>query len=934
MSDKVNFKDTLNLPRTEFSMKANLPQTEPKIEAFWVENRVYEKLCRKNAGRQKFILHDGPPYANGDIHLGHALNKILKDIVVRYKTMQGFESPFVPGWDCHGLPVEQQLLKKLNLQKHQIEKSNFRKNARDFALKFVEVQRVQFQRLGIFGEWDKPYLTLNKDYEAQILRALSGLVKQNFIYRSLKPVNWCYHCETALAEAEVEYQDSTSMAVFVKFKVKKSAISNATAEGKTYLIIWTTTPWTLLANVACAINPNLIYSFVKVGGEVWIMAKALVEKVFSQSGIKEYEIIKEVDAAVLEGTQYQHPFFEREGIVVLAGYVSEEDGSGIVHTAPGHGQEDYTTGLTYKLPVIMPVDAHGNFDKNQGEFSGLNVHKANHKVIEKLNGLGLLVNSSSLKHSYPHCWRCKKPIIFRATEQYFMRIDHMDLRKRLLSASEKEVTWIPPQGKDRIQTMIENRPDWCLSRQRFWGIPIPAFFCLSCNAHILDGKILDYVADLVEKEGSNVWFEKDETEFLPEGFKCPQCCSNKFKKEEDILDVWFESGVSFRAVLEQNENLAFPADLYLEGSDQHRGWFQASLITSVALENKAPYKQVLTHGFVVDGEGRKMSKSMGNVITPAEIIKDKGADILRLWVASSDYNEDVRISDEIMSRLSESYRKIRNTFRFILGNLYDFNPKTDFVEPEQLEVIDQWAVSKLYGLLNEVDEAYRSYSFLKAYQAIYHFCTIELSSFYLDILKDRLYTFASKSTKRRSAQTALFYIIEVLAKITAPIIPFTAEEVWWHLCGSETESIHLLDWPDKEKFKLYEDVELERDFEDLFLLRKDVTKKLEDCRGQGLIGNSLDAKVFIYVKADFEHNRLLERFMEDFASIFIVSQVKVEVVDSLNSGEPCQYFKGLNLKVEKACGTKCARCWNYSLKVGMDKNYPEICARCIEALNK
>ncbi len=930
--DKVNFKNTLNLPKTKFSMKANLPQAEPKIETLWQNKKVYEKLQKKNASHKKFILHDGPPYANGDIHIGHALNKILKDVIVRYKSMNGYNSSFVPGWDCHGLPVETQLLKQLNLKKHQINKSDFRKKAKKFALKFVDIQREQFKRLGIFSEWEYPYLTVDKDYEVQVLRTLSGLIKEGFIYKSLKPVNWCCHCETALAEAEVEYQETSSPSIFVKFELNNPPALADHNQSKVYLVIWTTTPWTLLANVACALNPALPYVLVKVGGEAWIMAKNLVGKVLEAAGIDEYKILKEIKAEEIEGLKYYHPFFQREGMVVLADYVSKEDGSGIVHTAPGHGQEDYITGLKYKLPVIMPVDEKGNFDENQGEFSTLNVRKANQRIIEKLDKLNLLITASQVRHSYPHCWRCKQPIIFRATSQYFMRIDHKNLRKKLLALVDKKVRWIPSQSKERIKAMIENRPDWCLSRQRLWGVSIPAFYCDNCKAHILDAKVVNHIADLVEKEGSDVWFERSETELLPKNFKCPNCGGHKFKKEEDILDVWFESGASYRAVLKGRDNLAYPADLYLEGSDQHRGWFQSSLIISTALENKAPYRQVLTHGFVVDGVGRKMSKSMGNVISPQDIIKLKGADILRLWVVSSDYSEDVRISDEIINRLSEAYRKIRNTFRFILGNLCDFNKEKDLVGPGQLETVDKWALSKLYFLLKKVDSYYRNYDFLKAYQAIYHFCVIELSSFYLDILKDRLYTFAPKSIGRRSAQTALFYIIDVLTRISAPIIPFTAEEVWQHLRIDEAGSVHLLDWPEIEKFKIYSDIKLENDFEKLLALRKDVTKKLEGKREEGFIGNSLQAKVIIYTKPACENKRLLDKYYKELVSIFIVSQVQVKVVKSLKEGELCQYFENSSLEIEKALGSKCPRCWNYSVDVGACEAHPEICQRCANAL--
>lgn len=930
--EKVNFKNTLNLPKTQFAMKADLPQNEPKIESLWEEKKIYEKVRKKNISHEKFILHDGPPYANGDIHIGHALNKILKDFIIRYKTMNGFSTPFLPGWDCHGLPVELQLLKQLDLKKHEVNKKDFRKKAGEFALKFVDIQKGQFRRLGIFGEWDRPYLTLDKKYEAEILRTLAGLVRQGFIYRSLKPVNWCCHCETALAEAEVEYQDITSPSIFVKFEVKDRTKVLKKEKGEIYLVIWTTTPWTLLANAAVAVSPNLRYCFVKAGEEIWIIAKDLIEKVMQAAGLKNYEILKDVSSDEIEGLEYSHPFFDRKGKVVLADYVSKEEGSGIVHTAPGHGQEDYITGLKYNLPVIMPVDEKGRFDEKQGEFSGLHVKKADAVIIEKLAGLKRLIKALKVIHAYPHCWRCKNPVIFRATSQYFLKIDHNDLRKKLLSIVNNEVKWIPIQGRERICTMIENRPDWCLSRQRLWGIPIPAFYCRNCKMHILNADIIEHTADLVEERGTEIWFSKEEKELLPTGFKCPHCGKRDFLKEEDILDVWFESGASFKAVLKKDSALGFPADLYLEGSDQHRGWFQSSLINSAALEGRAPYKQVLTHGFVVDGLGRKMSKSVGNVVTPHQIIQNKGADILRLWVASSDYNEDVRISEEIMNRLAEAYRKIRNTFRFLLGNLYDFNAPEDLAGYEEQQLIDKWALSKLSALLEEVDGYYQKYDFLKVYQTIYHFCVVELSSFYLDIIKDRLYTFASKDMYRRSIQTTLFYILDVLTRILAPVIPFTAEEVWQCAGLEQIESVHLLDWPDVKKWGEFKNEKLEKEFEKIFCLRKDVLKKIEEKREAGIIGNSLEAKIFIFVKANSENRQLLENYREQLTLVFIVSQVEIETVTALNKGEVCQYFQDAAVKVERADGAKCARCWNYFSDVGEKKEYPEVCSRCAEVL--
>ncbi|HEO63899.1 MAG TPA: isoleucine--tRNA ligase, partial [Candidatus Omnitrophica bacterium] len=710
----MDYKDTLNLPKTKFSMKANLPQREPQTQKFWDEMDIYSCIQKAAKGKPKYIVHDGPPYANGNIHIGHALNKTLKDIIIKYKILQGKDSPYVPGWDCHGLPVEHQLFKELGIEKHEISQVEFRKKAHKYAMKFVEIQKEEFKRLGVFGRWNRPYLTLDYQYEEAVIRLFALLVEKGYIYNGLKPVNWCYGCETALAEAEVEYQDKVSPSVYVKFKLKE--------QDNSFILIWTTTPWTLIANAAVTVHPDLDYVVISNNGDNLILAKSLLDTVAKNCSLGDYTVVKTMKGSELEGKIYEHPFGLREGKVVLAEYVSREEGTGCVHTAPGHGQEDYLTGQKYGLETVMPVDETGAFKKGEaGEFSGMNVHKADEKIIERLKEKGSLIHSAAVTHSYPHCWRCKKPIIVRATKQWFMQIDKNSLRQRLLKLIKDDVRWVPAQGQERISSMVQNRPDWCLSRQRYWGVPIPVFECRSCKRPICDAKLINHFAGIVAKDGTNAWFEKDAKQLVPEGYKCPDCQSQDLKKGEDIIDVWFESGVSHHAVLKINNELSYPADLYLEGSDQHRGWFQSALITAVGADETIPFKTVLTHGFVVDGEGRKMSKSIGNVITPQEIIKDYGADILRLWVASCNYNEDIRISGQILTRLAEAYRKIRNTARFILGNLFDFDPEKDKVDYNKFLPIDKWAFLKLQELIKETDKYYESFQFHKVYRAAYDF---------------------------------------------------------------------------------------------------------------------------------------------------------------------------------------------------------------------
>jgi isoleucyl-tRNA synthetase len=935
----MDYKSTLNLPQTSFPMKADLPKREPIFLKDWLDKDIYKLICEKSKGKPKYILHDGPPYANGDIHIGHALNKILKDIIVKYKTMQGYDSSFMPGWDCHGLPVEHQLFKELGINKSQINQADFRKKAYAYALKFVDIQREQFKRLGVIGDWDNPYLTLDRQYEEAIVRSFSELVKKGYIYRGLKPVNWCFICETALAEAEVEYENHTSPSIYVKFKLDE----NMSYEKDTYLVIWTTTPWTLVANVAVAVHPEFIYTYIKTDKGNLILAKDLLTRILTQVGIVKYEVIKEFKGRDLEGLIYTHPFGIRKGRVVVADYVSGEEGTGLVHTAPGHGNEDYLTGLKYKLEIIMPVDERGNFDSTAGELEGLNVYDANKAIIEKLNESELLLFHTLVSHSYPHCWRCKTPIIFRATRQWFLNIEHRDLRKRLLKVIAQDIEWIPASGRERISAMVELRPDWCLSRQRYWGVPIPALVCNKCGEEFITPLVIDSFAAFVVKEGTDCWFTRELKDFLTPDIQCPRCGGKTFSKGMDILDVWFDSGVSHQAVLKKRKELEFPCALYLEGSDQHRGWFQSSLIPSMCIDEKPPCRGVLTHGFVVDGEGRKMSKSQGNVISPQDIIKDYGADILRLWVASSDYNEDIRISQEILTRLAEGYRKIRNTIRFALSNLYDFNPQTDKVNYQDLKRIDKWILFKLERLLVDIDEAYKNFKFYRAYKGIYDFCNEELSMSYLDMIKGRLYTYAANSLERKAAQTVIYEILDVLVRVTAPILVFTAEEAWQNIpkqqCNSSIFSVHLLDWPKVNpafsQQNLPPDFNIEAELKVVMELIPDVARLLEERRGSDLIGSSFDAKINLLTNDEIRY-KYLESLRDELPEIFKVSQVKIEAPDEVSKAQQqvSSKFNDISIVVNKAEGKKCCRCWNYSNTVGKSKLHPLICHRCLEAMGE
>jgi isoleucyl-tRNA synthetase len=910
-----DYKDTLNLPQTGFPMKANLPQREPEILNFWESEKIYEKMQEKNKDGTPYILHDGPPYANGHIHIGHALNKILKDIIVKYKSMNGFHSPYVPGWDCHGLPIELEVDKKLGKKKEEINILEKRDLCRQYAEKFVDIQREEFKRLGVFGDWSSPYLTMSYDYEASIVRELAEFVKGGFVYKGKKPVHWCPSCITALAEAEVEYADKESPSIFVRFRVLDEDLERIGLQGKeVYFVIWTTTPWTLPANLALAVNPEIKYVALDTGSSVYILAEQLLESLKERLSLTG-NVISRFTGSELSGIRALHPFIERQSRVISGSFVSVEEGTGIVHIAPGHGEEDYEAGLKEGLDIYAPVDDRGRFiNAGVAEIEGQFVFKANALITEILKNNGSLLLEETVSHSYPHCWRCKKPVIFRATEQWFISMEHANLREKCLKEISN-VTWIPSWGKDRIYGMVENRPDWCISRQRAWGVPITLFKCNDCGEILTDKTALDRIIKLVEEHGADVWFAKTPEELLPEGTKCSKCSSSSFSKEMDILDVWFDSGVSHTTLKDH-----WPADMYLEGSDQHRGWFQSSLLASVGTKGTAPYRTVLTHGFVVDGKGKKMSKSLGNVVSPQDIIKTTGAEVLRLWVSAEDYKGDIRISKEIIARLTEAYRKIRNTARFLLGNLYDFDG-TDM--SQSLLEIDRWAMSRLQGLIKKVTEAYERFDFHEVYHRIYNFCVVDMSSFYLDILKDRLYTFRSDSTERRAAQWVLREILVSMTKLMAPVLSFTAEEIWKFIKDKDTESVFLSDFPKvNEKFI---DQALEEKWDRLIAIRDEVNKALEIKRKERFIGNSLEAKVILYLSE--EDFNLLSEYKDFLPTLFIVSQAEIN-----KGGEGDYKGESVSATVERAEGAKCQRCWNWSPSVGTFPEYPEVCGRCYNVI--
>lgn len=926
----MDYSKTLNLPQTEFPMRANLPEREPQMLSYWSDENIYAKKVARNQGKAKFVLHDGPPYANGNIHIGTALNKILKDIIVKYKSLQGFEAPYVPGWDTHGLPIEHAAIKILGLNRHELNPLDLRRECKQYALKCLDMQREDFKRLGVSGDWENPYVTLYPEYEAKQIKVFGEMAKQGYIYKGLKSVYWCTSCETALAEAEIEYAEKKSHSIYVKFPVldDKGNLPVGVNPEQVFAVIWTTTPWTMPANVAICVNPELEYVWVQAGQEIYLLAAGLADSVMKAAKIEEYTILAKLKGADLEGMIFSHPFIERESPIVLGDHVTLEQGTGCVHTAPGHGQEDFEVGMKYGLPIINPVDHAGRFTAEGGKFEGLLVHDANVPVIKELAERSMLLGKGSVKHQYAHCWRCKNPIIYRATEQWFASVD--GFRDAALKAIE-EVQWIPEWGEDRIRNMVRDRQDWCISRQRVWGLPIPIFYCTKCNEHIITDATITAVSDLFKVEGSDAWWAKSAAEILPAGFSCPHCSHTEFRKETDIMDVWFDSGSSHAAVLETNPALKWPADLYLEGSDQHRGWFQSSLLTSVATRGRAPYNAVLTHGFVVDGEGRKMSKSVGNTIYPQDVIKQYGADILRLWVASADYKADIRISNDILKQMSEVYRKIRNTFRYILGNLADFNPETDRVSYDRLLEIDRWALLRLEQVREKVTQAYDAYEFHTLYHTVHNFCAIDLSSIYLDILKDRVYTAKPDSVERRAAQTAMYEILDTLVRLVSPVLTFSAEEVWQHMpkVAGNPESIQLADWPAARSE--YLDKQLEDKWNNLLTIRSELTKALEQARRTKVIGHSLDAAIAIYASDDVYEQ--LNALGEELATLLIVS--KANVKQGVQQAPDNAYRSAelpLAVVVTPAQGEKCERCWIYSDTIGEDAEHGTLCERCAGVL--
>ncbi len=922
-----DYTGTLNLPSTSFSMRANLPQREPEMIKYWDSIDLYGKMQKAGEGKPMFLLHDGPPFSNGNIHMGTAMNKILKDFINKSKSMMGYKTPFTPGWDNHGMPIESAIIKKNKLDRKKMSIADFRRACHKFAADFVDIQMNQFIRLGVTADWQKPYLTMDPKFEAREVLVFGEMFKKGYIYKGLKPVYWCPHDETALAEAEIEYKDDKCTSIFVKFNVKDDAgkIADICDLSKTYFIIWTTTTWTLPGNLAIALNPYEEYVVVKAdNGEFYIVAEALCAKTMKEGGIESYEIVKTMKGRDFEMMKAQHPFLDRESLVVNADYVTMDSGTGCVHTAPGFGADDYQTCRKYKIDIIVPVDDRGYQTADAGKYAGMFYKESNDAILADMKESGALFASEEVVHSYPHCWRCKQPIIFRATPQWFCSVEAF--KEDAVKASN-DVEWIPAWGGERMIQMIRERADWCISRQRHWGLPIPVFYCDKCNKPVCTDETIKAVSDVFGAEGSNAWFEKEAHEILPEGFVCPHCGGTHFYKETDTLDGWFDSGSSHFAVIENVEGQKWPADLYLEGADQYRGWFQSSMLTAIGAKGEgAPYKSVLTHGWVVDGEGKAMHKSLGNSIAPEEMIKKYGADLVRLWVASSDYRVDVRVSDKIFQQLSETYRKIRNTARILMANLGDFNPDTDMVAFDELQEIDKWIVSGMNDLAASVRKAYNDYEFHIVYHGINNFCTINLSKLYVDITKDRVYVEKKDSVARRSAQTAMYFVLSSLTRLVAPLIAFTAEEIWQampHKATDIKESIFLNDMPEYDESLKFADI-CDK-WSKLLDNRDGVMKALELARAEKLIGKSLDAKVTVYTNDD-DIYELLSSFANELATVYIVSKATV-VKGNAPEGAYTEEDSAISVKVEQADGKKCARCWAYA-ESGVETEGGFLCDRC------
>lgn len=917
----MNYKDTLLMPKTEFPMRGNLPNKEPEIQEEWAEKDIYQMVLERTKGRPTFILHDGPPYANGDIHMGHALNKILKDFIVRFKSMNGYHAPYVPGWDTHGLPIETALTKNKKVKRKEMSTAEFRKLCEEYAWKQIEGQRSQFKRLGVRADWDNPYVTLKPEYEAQQILVFGEMAKRGYIYKGLKPVNWSPSSESALAEAEIEYKDKRSPSIYVSFKVKDG---KGILENGEQFIIWTTTPWTLPANLGICVHPNLEYSVLQIGAERYVVASELVEQVVKTLGFEESEVVKTLKGKELDKIVAAHPIYDRDSLVMLGDHVTTDAGTGCVHTAPGHGEDDFIVGMKYGLDVLCPVDEKGVMTDEAPGFEGLFYEDANKAITEQLEAKGALKKLDFITHSYPHDWRTKKPTIYRATAQWFASIK--DFREALLD-NIKETKWVPAWGETRLFNMVRDRGDWCISRQRVWGVPIPVFYAENGEPIITD-ETIQHVSQLFREHGSNIWFEKEAKELLPEGFTHPGSPNGEFTKEQDIMDVWFDSGSSHQAVLEERDDLVRPADLYLEGSDQYRGWFNSSLSTAVAVTGKAPYKGVLSHGFTLDKEGRKMSKSLGNTIDPTKVAKQLGAEILRLWVSSVNYQADHPVSDDILKQVAEVYRKIRNTFRFLHGNLFDFDPAVNAVPVEELREVDQYIMIKLNKLIDKVKKAYDDYEFAVVYHAIHNFCTIELSSFYLDFAKDVVYIEHADHPDRRSMQTVFYETLMALVKLTAPILPHTADELWSHLSFVEEPSVQLTDMPEGVLVPQAEATEAK--FDRFMEVRDDVLKALEIARNEKVIGRSLEASVTLY--ATDEVKNLLASIKEDVKQLFIISELTVEDEQHADASAP-EYTSG-RIVVQKAEGELCERSRIISKDVGANPKYPTLSLKNAEIVEK